>query len=217
LEDWAQLLSMTQKDRFGKGSKYAGQALWKVDPEGAVQTLEVQVPSSACQVVLGRAASKHDDVEKENWVFQDPLPQEVPGQGRGGGRLSIGNTHEDLPLAAEGQENHRWGVYVRGQGGEREGPALALIAKVVFHLHEDFSPASVEVAEAPFEVHRLGWGVFDVLCEIHLRRGGVMRCQHSLCFEGDGSSSTSVVPLGLDWSRQQKLALVGRGKLDQEH
>ena len=73
----------------------------------------------------------------------------------------------------------------------------------------------MEVRQPPFEVARCGWGAFNVLVEVHLRQGaGVMRLQHMLCFEGDGSEESSLVPLGLDWSVQQSLGRVGRALLD---
>jgi len=222
-EDWARVVSMSQHGNFDPKSKWNGKSKWKVDPEALA--VELQVPSAACSILRGLPVAKHDDVEKENWVFQEELPEQtgeiLEGDTTIGPMIRFGNTHEALkvtiPLTVEDlqSEEHRWALYIRGEKGETEGPALSMIDKVIFHLHESFNPPSVEVSQAPFEIEEVGWGVFDVKAEIHLKTGGVIRTQHSLCFDGDGSVGTALVPVGMDWSVQQGLGLVGPCNTDE--
>ena len=60
----------------------------------------------------------------------------------------------------------------------------------------------LQVCSAPFQVERVGWGVFDAKVEIHLTDGKNVWCQHQLSLDGDGGSS--LIPLGLDWSLQHR-------------
>ena len=202
---------------FPERSKHVGKQMWKVEPEATA--VELQVPCASCTVIPGGAAAKHDDVEKENWYFERTIVPEShpPEAGKETGPMVLfGNTHEALklnlaPTSLEdiGQEEHRWRLFVRGSEGEEDGGSLNAVEKVVFHLHEDYDPASIEVRQPPFHVERVGWGVFDAKAEIHLKAGGVVRLQHSLSFEEDGTAASALAPLGLDWGTQQRRGLVG--------
>jgi len=217
-EDWARVVSMSQVGLFPEHSKYSGKQRWKVEPEA--KAVELQVPCASCTVLSGNAATKYDDVEKENWIFEHGITQEshpAGGAEAAGPTVLFGNTHEALKLSHAptslddlSQEEHRWILFLRGSQGEETGGSLDAIEKVIFHLTEDFDPSSVEVLQAPFQCERVGWGVFDAKAEVHLKAGGVVRLQHSLSFEADPEAATAAAPLGLDWGVQQKLGLVGR-------
>jgi len=109
--------------------------------------------------------------------------------------VELGNTHQ-LVRAKDGDESHKWKVYVRKHRGQHG--QLQCIEKVVFHLHEDFDPPTVELRSPPYEVERIGWGTFDIKVEIHCSQGYVVHCEHELCFKQ--VNNHSLVLLGLDWS-----------------
>jgi len=174
---------------------------WKVEPE--TTAVEIQVPAALCKVIPGKAANRNDDVEQEAWVINDPPPTKTQrGSFAGVPMLRLGNSHKLLKAASATEASkHSWVLYVRGEDEEGK-TGLKKIEKVVFQLHEDFDPAIVEVCSAPFQVERVGWGVFDAKVEIHLTDGKNVWCQHQLSLDGDGGSS--LIPLGLDWSLQHR-------------
>ena len=92
-----------------------------------------------------------------------PIPQFIPHR-----IIYIGNLHEELAtqhstpeqIAATPVKNkHRWTVYFRGESGTDLTP---FIAHVEFHLHPTFSPPLVTVKAPPYEITKIGWGVFQV-------------------------------------------------------
>ena len=92
-----------------------------------------------------------------------PIPQFIPHR-----IIYIGNKHEQqvsqLPTpeqeaATPVKTKHRWTVYLRGELGTDLTP---FIAHVEFHLHPTFSPPLVTVKTPPYEVTKIGWGVFQV-------------------------------------------------------
>jgi len=64
--------------------------------------------------------------------------------------IIIGNTHKQID-----EHNHAWKVFVRGSNLEQ-------IDHVRFDLHPTFQPSAVTVNCAPFEVDRVGWGLFAI-------------------------------------------------------
>lgn len=81
-------------------------------------------------------------------------------------RIVVGNVSRWIPEEGrEGASTHKWMVYVRG---EEHAPALPEVAKVVFTLHESYSPHDVvEVTAHPFHLTRRGWGEFPLKVEIY--------------------------------------------------
>jgi hypothetical protein len=76
-------------------------------------------------------------------------------------RIVVGNVSRWIPEEGrEGASPLKWMVYVRG---EEHAPALPEVAKVVFTLHESYSPHDVvEVTAHPFHLTRRGWGEFPL-------------------------------------------------------
>ena len=95
-------------------------------------------------------------------------------------QLVVGNTHKE-----EG-EHHRWNCFVRS--GEKHKKEK--IKSVSFRLHPTFSPRDVLVEKAPFEIERVGWGVFNIEIQVTLTNGKQKQLAHCLSFSGNGVEQT---------------------------
>jgi len=42
-----------------------------------------------------------------------------------------------------------------------------VVEKVEFRLHPTFQPSKITVRKAPFELQRIGWGVFEIGIKVH--------------------------------------------------
>lgn len=93
-------------------------------------------------------------------------------------RLHVGHRTKKL-AQPEGENTHRWTVFVRSLGPE-EFVDNNFIRKVVFRLHESFENNEVTVKQPPFEVSRNGWGGFMI--GIDLKFAGVQKV-YSLNFD----------------------------------
>jgi len=123
-------------------------------------------------------------------------------------KLCVGNTHKSVP----GKMTHRWTVFVRGEDGKADTDLG--IKEVVFHIHQDYTPSSVHVKKAPFEITRDGYGVFEVTIDVTLVDGTVKRDRWGLKFGSPHSyrplqvaASTSqdkMLPAGFVWLKQCK-------------
>jgi transcription initiation factor IIF auxiliary subunit len=106
--------------------------------------------------------------------------------------VTVGNTHRRLKKSQNGTEE--WTAFVRHANGVADPSSAMGIKQVTFTLHPDFEPNTVTVNSAPFEVTKVGWGVFDVGVEIQFKDGTAPRSlSHTLVFEE--RPSFSVVPL----------------------
>ena len=65
---------------------------------------------------------------------------------------------------------HQWTAFVRSLDVNNKFPNNG-IKKVIFQLHPDFDPPTVEVEKAPFEVKRCGAGVFPLGVQVHFEDG----------------------------------------------
>jgi len=101
-------------------------------------------------------------------------------------RVSFGNKYTRLTEAREAgnapagcQQVHQWTMELTT---ESEADA-ALIEKVVYKLHPSFKRnPEITVKEPPFRLERVGWGLFRVFAEVHLRDGRILPLEHELCF-----------------------------------
>ncbi|KNH06953.1 Yaf9p [Perkinsela sp. CCAP 1560/4] len=84
------------------------------------------------------------------------------------------------PSREEGKSHaHCWNVYVRFLLSEET--IKQLITKVVFELHETFTPQTREIsAPGPFEVSEMGWGEFVIGIEVYFTHGGMFKTSHQL-------------------------------------
>jgi len=91
--------------------------------------------------------------------------------------VHIGNMHKQVD-----EHNHEWKVYVRGD--------VTLIDRVCFKLHPTFQPSTITVNCDPFEVDRVGWGVFTVPITIYFKNGKEKQFDHNLDFASDNICQT---------------------------
>jgi len=76
----------------------------------------------------------------------------------------------------------------------RPGEAASRIEHVTFHLHPTFAPASVRVAERPFQITRVGWGTFDIGIEVVTTDGECVSLRHALSLEKDVAAEFTIRP-----------------------
>jgi len=76
---------------------------------------------------------------------------------------------------------HRWTLFLRGEDGKTT--AGLGIKEVVFHIHQDYTPSSVHVKKAPFEITRNGYGAFEVAADVTRVDGTATRELWSLNFD----------------------------------
>jgi len=77
--------------------------------------------------------------------------------------FKVGNEHKSVQN--RGQNSHFWIVYVRDDDPQRS--FLRMVERVEIRLHPTFHPSKVILRKAPFEIHRLGWGIFEIGIKIH--------------------------------------------------
>jgi len=80
-------------------------------------------------------------------------------------KLIVGN---DCVNAPGGDKDwKKWTLYLHFEGDEQETGKF--IEKVVVKLHETFRPPVLEFKKPPFEVSRVGWGVFEINMTLHFQ------------------------------------------------
>jgi len=81
-------------------------------------------------------------------------------------KLIVGN---DCESAGNGRDKNwkKWTLYLDFEG--RNGESASYIEKVVVKLHPTFSPPVLEFKKPPFEVSRVGWGVFEINLTVHFK------------------------------------------------
>eukprot|EP00698_Gefionella_okellyi_P008504 TRINITY_DN2109_c0_g2_i1.p1 TRINITY_DN2109_c0_g2~~TRINITY_DN2109_c0_g2_i1.p1 ORF type:complete len:424 (-),score=80.55 TRINITY_DN2109_c0_g2_i1:107-1378(-) len=117
----------------------------------------------------------------------------------------IGNTHElvSSELAdddAESRNSHQWGIFVSTDPQDvtgRSEMARQMIDRVELALHPTFTPRTVVLQQAPFQLKRIGWGTFDVGVRVHFKEA--LRCAplevvHRLSFDGAGTVAAFSIP-----------------------
>jgi hypothetical protein len=111
--------------------------------------------------------------------------------------LYIGNTHNRIRNEdSESNNKHEWKFFIRTSRND-------LIEEVQIFLHPTFRNSRIIQQWPPFEVQRLGWGVFDVYANVILKVGyswasseaddapdggvnGLLPLQWRLDFDGEG-------------------------------
>ena len=142
------------------------------------------------------SAQPDDDLAK---VLEDRYPrtyqqrreeEEVDhGQrnGQGGAEgimILIGNRHR-AERSAENANQHDWTFFVRLSRPD-------VVKEVIVYLHPTFRPPIVAIRHPPFEVRRLGWGVFTLEAVITLNEPYV--------WVRDAESEDSKEDLRLQWT-----------------
>jgi len=69
----------------------------------------------------------------------------------------------------------------------KEIHARKYIEKVELFLHPSFSPSHIILTQEPFEITRLGWGMFNINGKVHFNKNlrlTPLIFNHMLCFSG---------------------------------
>ncbi|EFJ44939.1 hypothetical protein VOLCADRAFT_118534 [Volvox carteri f. nagariensis] len=88
--------------------------------------------------------------------------------------------------SASHRNTHDWTFFIGMDSAEDESE---FIERVVVHLHPTFSPSVIVLTEPPFQVRRVGWGIFVVRAEVHFQERWnhpPVWCRWLLDFDGDG-------------------------------
>ncbi|CAD8060767.1 unnamed protein product [Paramecium primaurelia] len=75
-----------------------------------------------------------------------------------------------------------------------------MIESVTYYLHETFHPNKVTVKQAPFQLQRLGWGVFNIPILIKFKKEyniPNLEVDHYLSFQGNGSMQKQITKLDI--------------------
>jgi len=130
--------------------------------------------------------------------------------------LIAGNSHTivDNPKRSKNGKHinrHKWTLFVELQQNAKS--IAEFVEKVKFKLapyytawpssdHHSFRVGkNPEVRSAPFEVTRIGWGYFPVTIMITWKSWLALpptELEHELCFDGNGSSSTHRIDVGVN-------------------
>jgi hypothetical protein len=78
--------------------------------------------------------------------------------------ICIGNRHEIVQAPDGSPNSHQWTFFVRPSRTD-------VIEEVHIFLHPTFRPPKIVRQRSPYEVRRLGWGVFPIIAAIILRAG----------------------------------------------
>jgi len=115
-------------------------------------------------------------------------------------KLIIGNTHESIQ--AHTRNNHKWKFFIlvldvdENLGAVPKVPSSYYIEKVELFLHPTFTPNRVVLTGEPFEVKRIGWGVFTIRGNIYFASRfnlPPMGFEHLLSFDRNGTHRAFVV------------------------
>ncbi|KNE66016.1 hypothetical protein AMAG_10293 [Allomyces macrogynus ATCC 38327] len=113
-------------------------------------------------------------------------------------RFAIGNRHTYVieNMLANRSNVHLWTFFVHADPPHLDA---VLIDRVVVHLHPTFRPASVTLTAPPFELKRLGWGIFNIAVEIYWKLSiqtpaNPTVAEWLLDFTDDGSATHFDVP-----------------------
>jgi len=137
-----------------------------------------------------------DEVEEQSVIMQE-----------GRKKIIIGNTHESL--AGNNRNNHKWKFFVmvldedQSLGAIPKVPSSYYIEKIEVFLHPTFTPARLVLTGEPFEVKRIGWGVFTIRGNIYFASRfnlPPMGFEHLLSFDRNGTHRSFLI----DFSSQKK-------------
>jgi len=115
-------------------------------------------------------------------------------------KIVIGNTHEELE--GHSRNNHKWKFFVmvldadESLGAVPKVPSSYYIEKVEVFLHPTFTPSKMVLTGEPFEIKRIGWGVFTLRGNIYFApRFNLppMGFEHLLSFDRNGTHRSYLV------------------------
>ncbi|KAI6660693.1 hypothetical protein LOD99_10304 [Oopsacas minuta] len=165
------------EETVGKGGKLVIVNLQKTPLDGSAALRIFARTDLVCQMLMKELAI--------------PIPQFIPHR-----IIYIGNTHEEISTgkqsavdsesATEKKSSHKWTVYLRGEPGTDLTP---FIGAVSFHLHTTFKPDVITLYKPPYEVTKVGWGIFNVNLVVELNNGMISEYNHMLDFNQENVST----------------------------
>lgn len=162
------------------------------DLEAACPMCRTQTRAIVDEKLAERLQQKYPATYEERRVEEEIESGSRVGQdGIEGVMILIGNKHR-LVRGADDANQHDWTFFVRTSRPD-------LVKQVRIELHPTFRPPRVVLRNPPFEVRRLGWGVFTIEAEI------VLKDPYSWIVDNSGSRQTG---LELVWM----LDFEGRGR-----
>jgi YEATS domain-containing protein 4 len=104
-------------------------------------------------------------------------------------QVVVGHLARRLAKQTE-QKTHHWELFLYSPTGE---DMTKWVEKVVFKLHESFTPPSRTLAKEPYRVAEDGWGEFDAAVEIFPKCSFSVTLIHFLSFPPGGSRKPAII------------------------
>ncbi|BFZ60985.1 hypothetical protein YB2330_002042 [Saitoella coloradoensis] len=92
--------------------------------------------------------------------------------------IYIGNTHRPITPRPSSANAHEWTFFFRTSHTD-------IIDHVHIRLHPTFRPPEVVFYSPPYEVRRIGWGVFEIRAFVVLKAGWTWDCEEAFGPDGD--------------------------------
>lgn len=125
-------------------------------------------------------------------------------------RFSIGNKHAKVNTNDTNQ--HRWTLFVEFEDSDQISD---LVEKIVVTLHPTFYNPIVTLTHPPFEITRIGWGVFLIPVKIYWKEWtGLWITEHShyLSFDEEGAKSKMKVKIEREKIEKNSKKATGKNK-----
>uniref|UniRef100_A0A7S3NSW9 YEATS domain-containing protein n=1 Tax=Euplotes crassus TaxID=5936 RepID=A0A7S3NSW9_EUPCR len=113
-------------------------------------------------------------------------------------KFFFGNKHKEIQATAYMENDHEWIAFVEFVNPEY---TKRFVSKVEFKLHPTFQPSKVTVDRMPFQIKRIGWGIFEIKITItwrHWMKKEPTKYTHMLSFDGDGKRNAFIVDVPKD-------------------
>jgi len=86
-------------------------------------------------------------------------------------KLVVGNDCTSVPKKTKNEDDKDWKRWTLYLDMENEKDDIEkYLDKIVVHLHPTFSPPVLEFKKPPFQVERVGWGVFNIDITLYFQK-----------------------------------------------
>ncbi|KAK4506567.1 hypothetical protein PRZ48_000299 [Zasmidium cellare] len=135
-------------------------------PFNPVSELEARCPMCRTQTTATTDAVRTEALKAKYPALWAERETEEEGEGEMGGiqtlTVYVGNRHK--MVESEDANQHEWAFFVKPSRTD-------IVEEVQFLLHPTFRPNRVIRQRAPYEIRRLGWGVFTLVAYVILKAG----------------------------------------------
>ncbi|KAF2171284.1 hypothetical protein M409DRAFT_50748 [Zasmidium cellare ATCC 36951] len=135
-------------------------------PFNPVSGLEARCPMCRTQTIATPDAARTEALKAKYPSLWAEREVEEEGEGEMGGiqtlTVYVGNRHK--MVESEDANQHEWAFFVKPSRTD-------IVEEVQFLLHPTFRPNRVIRQRAPYEIRRLGWGVFTLVAYVILKAG----------------------------------------------